>query len=50
MKKNVAEATETQLQNYNVSGHRHWPELDEDLSLRGFLEEEMIKAVKAPNV
>ena len=47
--KTLAHATEKQLQNFRISRTGiHWPELDEDLSLRGFLKEEMIKAVQAP--
>ena len=47
--KTLAQATDKQLQNFTISRTGiHWPELDEDLSLRGFLKEEMIKAVQAP--
>ena len=39
-------ANETQLKNLTVSRTGiHWPELDEDLSLRGFLKEEMLNAI-----
>ena len=40
-------ATEAQLKNLTISRTGiHWPELDEDLSLRGFLKEEMLNAIK----
>jgi hypothetical protein len=49
--KTLANATEQQLKNYTISRTGiHWDELDEDLSLRGFLKEEMIKAIQAPQV
>ncbi len=36
-------ANEAQLKNFTISRTGiHWPELDEDLSLRGFLKEEML--------
>ncbi len=45
----LAQATESQLNQYELSRTGiHWPELDEDLSLRGFLKEEMRKAIQAP--
>jgi hypothetical protein len=51
MSDRLARATENQLQNYEVSRTGiHWPALDEDLSLRGFLKEEMVKAIQAPEV
>lgn len=35
-------ATQSQLENYEISPMGvHWPELDEDLSLRGFLKHEL---------
>lgn len=38
----LSEATMEQLQNYENDGIGiHWPELDEDLSLRGFLKYEL---------
>lgn len=36
----LSEATKTQLENYELPGDGegiHWPELDEDLSVAGFL-------------
>lgn len=40
-------ATEAQLKNFTISRTGiHWHELDEDLSLRGFLKEEMLNAIK----
>ena len=47
----LANASEKQLQNYTLSRTGiHWPDIDEDLSLRGFLKEEMINAISAPRV
>jgi Protein of unknown function (DUF2442) len=47
----LAQATEKQLHQYQLSRTGiHWPELDEDLSLRGFLKEEMQKAIQAPEM
>ncbi len=47
----LAHATEIQLHNYQISRTGiHWPDLDEDLSLRGFLKEEMVKAIQSPEV
>ena len=47
--KALARATAKQLSKYTISRTGiHWPDLDEDLSLRGFLKEEMIKAVQSP--
>lgn len=40
----LASGTQSQLENYELIGKGtgvHWPELDEDLSLRGFLQEEI---------
>ena len=40
----LAAATIDQLQNYELMGKGkgiHWPNLDEDLSLRGFIQEEI---------
>lgn len=49
--KRLAEATEEQLYKYEISRTGiHWPELDEDLSLRGFLKEEMLKAIQSPEI
>jgi Protein of unknown function (DUF2442) len=40
-------ATLEQLMNYQISRTGlHWPALDEDLSLRGFIKDEMLHAVK----
>ena len=40
-------ANEAQLKNFTISRTGiHWPELDEDLSLRSFLKEEMLNAIK----
>ncbi|MFO0507673.1 MAG: DUF2442 domain-containing protein [bacterium] len=51
MSDRLTRATENQLQNYEVSRTGiHWPALDEDLSLRGFLKVEMVKAIQAPEV
>jgi Protein of unknown function (DUF2442) len=47
----LAQATEKQLLNYQISRTGiHWPDIDEDLSLRGFLKEEMIKVIQSPQV
>jgi Protein of unknown function (DUF2442) len=47
--KRLAQAMEKQLNSYQISrSGLHWPDLDEDLSLRGFLKEEMIKAIQSP--
>lgn len=49
--KRLAQASEQQLMRYQLSRTGiHWPELDEDLSLRGFLKEEMEKAIQAPEM
>jgi hypothetical protein len=45
----LALASEYELNQYELSRTGiHWPELDEDLSLRGFLKEEMWRAIQAP--
>ncbi len=47
----LAQASEIELNKYQLSRTGiHWPELDEDLSLRGFLKEEMWKAIQAPQL
>lgn len=47
MTERLAHADENQLQQYELSRTGiHWPHLDEDLSLRGFLKEEMINAIR----
>ena len=53
MKQNISEfqllnnASEKQLNNYEISRTViHWPELDEDLSLRGFIKHEMLKSIQ----
>jgi hypothetical protein len=49
--KRLKNATEGQLQEYQISRTGiHWPALDEDLSLRGFLKEEMLRAVQASSI
>jgi len=41
--KTFSKANQKQLQNYENDGIGiHWPELDEDLSLRGFLKYELV--------
>ncbi len=48
--KTLAQANEHQLNQYQLSRTGiHWPDLDEDLSLRAFLKEEMVRAIQAPN-
>ena len=45
----LADATEEQRSNYELLGKGigiHWPDLDEDLSLKGFLQEEIIRSVE----
>jgi Protein of unknown function (DUF2442) len=43
----LKKASEQQLKNFEISRTGiHWPELDEDLSLRGFLKEEMLNAIR----
>src|SRR5690554_6138702 len=45
--KRLASATEEQLNHFDNDGIGiHWPELDEDLSLRGFLKYELAKMDK----
>lgn len=47
----LAKATEQQHQNYKISRTGiHWTGLDENLSLRGFLKEEMINAIQSPQI
>ncbi len=47
MTERLAHADENQLQQYELSRTGiHWPDLDEDLSLRGYLKEEMINAIR----
>ncbi len=42
----LAKASLNELQNYEISRTGiHWPALDEDLSLRGFLKEEMLEII-----
>lgn len=44
--KRLRDATQDQLQGYEISRTGvHWPELDEDLSLRGFLKTAMLSSV-----
>jgi hypothetical protein len=48
MTDNLRKATKEQLMNYQVSRTGiHWPELNEDLSLRSFLKDEMLNSLKA---
>lgn len=43
----LCNASLEQLQHYEISRTGvHWPELDEDLSLRGFLKQAMLSAVQ----
>lgn len=45
----LQQATPEQLSHYTFIGEGtgiHWPEVDEDLSLRGFLEEELLQVAK----
>jgi hypothetical protein len=43
----LKQANLSQLNNYEISRTGvHWPSLDEDLSLRGFLKEEMEKVLR----
>lgn len=47
------QATAEQLSHYELIGEGtgiHWPEADEDLSLRGFLEEELFQVAKPMSV
>ena len=45
--KRLRDATLKQLQQYEISRTGvHWPELDEDLSLRGFLKQAMLSAMQ----
>lgn len=47
MTERLKSASLEQLQNYEISRTGiHWPEIDEDLSLRGFLKEEMLNVLK----
>ncbi len=47
MTERLAHADENQLQRYELSRTGiHWPDLNEDLSLRGFLKEEMINTIR----
>jgi len=44
----LGSATLEQLTNYQLSRTGiHWPQLDEDLSLRGFLKDEMLNSLKS---
>lgn len=45
----LSAGTAQQMNNYNLIGNGlgvHWPDLDEDLSLKGFLKDELKKMVK----
>jgi len=46
----LEKATEMQLNNYRLIGKGagiHWPQLDEDLSLKAFLQEELARVIAA---
>ncbi len=48
--KRFEKATEKQLNNYELIGQGsgvHWPDVDEDLGLKGFLEEELLQVASA---
>ena len=47
MTERLKSASMDQLQNYEISRTGiHWPDIDEDLSLRGFLKEEVLNVLK----
>lgn len=49
----LQQATPEQLNHYEFIGEGtgiHWPDVDEDLSLRGFLEEELLQVAKPLSV
>ncbi len=49
----LQQATAEQLSHYEFIGEGtgiHWPEVDEDISLRGFLEEELLQVAKPLSV
>jgi len=49
----LSNATETELSNWRLIANGtgiHWPLLDEDLSLKGFLRDELIKATSGNNL
>jgi len=47
MTERLKSARMDQLQNYEISRTGiHWPDIDEDLSLRGFLKEEILNVLK----
>lgn len=51
--KRLRRATAEQLNHYEFIGKGtgvHWPDVDEDLGLRGFLEEELLQVAKPFNV
>jgi hypothetical protein len=51
MTERLKSASLEQLQNYEVSRTGiHWPDIDEDLSLRGFLKEEMLNVLKSTSL
>jgi hypothetical protein len=51
MTERLKSASLEQLQNYEVSRTGiHWPVIDEDLSLRGFLKEEMLNVLKSTSL
>jgi hypothetical protein len=49
----LKKATKAKVLNYKIIGHGtgiHWPFLDEDLSLKGFLKDELLRVVKPSSV
>jgi len=49
----LKKATKAKILNYKLIGNGtgiHWPSLDEDLSLKGFLKDELLKVVKPSSV
>jgi len=51
MSNRLNDATLQQLQQYEISRTGiHWPKLDEDFSLRGFLKEEMVDSITNPEM
>ena len=51
MSSRLNSATLQQLQQYEISRTGiHWPKIDEDLSLRGFLKEEMVNAINSQSL
>jgi Protein of unknown function (DUF2442) len=49
----LKKATKAKILNYKLIGNGtgiHWPSLDEDLSLKGFLKDELLRVVKPSSV